>query len=66
MLWTNRHSERDLDEIQFIIAGYPGLTPVHLHFQNSAGRRVTVAANESFNVKRNEVLDAALDRWMEE
>jgi hypothetical protein len=39
---------------------------VLLHFQNSAGRRVTVAANETFNVKRSEVLEAALDRWMED
>jgi DNA polymerase-3 subunit alpha len=66
MLWTTRHSEFDLLEIKSAISKHPGTTPVLLHFQNSAGRRVTVAANESFNVKRNEVLDAALDRWMEE
>jgi len=39
---------------------------VLLHFQNSAGRRVTVAANESFNVKRGESLDTALDRWLQD
>jgi DNA polymerase-3 subunit alpha len=66
MLWTTRHSEMDLLEIKNAISKHPGTTPVLLHFQNSAGRRVTVAANESFNVKRSEALEAALDRWIEE
>jgi DNA polymerase-3 subunit alpha len=66
MLWTTRHSEMDLLEIKRTLAKHPGATPVLLHFQNSAGRRVTVAANESFNVKRSEELDSALDRWMGE
>ena len=66
MLWTTRHSERDLTEIMEALTKHPGNTPVLLHFQNSAGRRVTVAANESFNVKRNEALEASLDRWLEE
>ena len=66
MLWTNRHSERDLDDIQFIIAGYPGHTPVHLHFQNSAGRRVTVELGAAFNVKRSVELEDELARWIEE
>ncbi|MEI8039156.1 MAG: DNA polymerase III subunit alpha [Verrucomicrobiota bacterium] len=66
LLWTNRHGERDLNEIRQALAAHPGPTPVLLHFQNGAGRRVTVAANESFNVKRNAALDAALDRWLED
>jgi DNA polymerase-3 subunit alpha len=66
MLWTNRHSERDLEEIHFIIAGYPGHTPVHLHFQNSAGRRVTVEMGSAFNVKRSVELEDELARWIEE
>ena len=66
MLWTTRHSERDLADIMESLARHPGTTPVLLHFQNSAGRRVTIAANESFNVKRNEALYAALDRWIED
>ena len=53
-------------EIKSAIAKHPGETPVLLHFQNSAGRRVTVAANESFNVKRCEELESALDRWIED
>jgi len=65
MLWTTRHSEFDLLEIKSAISKHPGTTPVLLHFQNSAGRRVTVAANESFNVKRNDELEAALDRWLD-
>jgi DNA polymerase III subunit alpha len=66
MLWTTRHSEMDLLEIKRALARHPGATPVLLHFQNSAGRRVTVAANESFNVSRCEELDTALDRWIGE
>jgi DNA polymerase-3 subunit alpha len=64
MLWTTRHSEMDLLEIHNALSRHPGPTPVLLHFQNSAGRRVTVAANESFNIKRSEALEAALDRWL--
>ena len=66
LLWTTRHGERDLNEIRQALAAHPGTTPVLLHFQNSAGRRATVAANESFNVKRNSALDAALERWIED
>ncbi|RPJ32852.1 MAG: DNA polymerase III subunit alpha [Verrucomicrobiaceae bacterium] len=66
MLWTTRHSEMDLLEIRNALAKHPGPTPVLLHFQNSAGRRVTVAANESFSIKRSEALETALDRWLED
>jgi DNA polymerase-3 subunit alpha len=65
-LMTHRHSERDLDDIHFIIAGYPGHTPVHIHFQNSAGRRVTVELGTAFNVKRSVELEDELARWIEE
>ncbi len=64
MLWTTRHSEMDLLEIRNALSRHPGPTPVLLHFQNSAGRRVTVAANESFNVKRSQELESSLDRWL--
>ena len=37
-----------------------------LHFQNSVGRRITVAAGESYNAKRDEDLEEALGRWLEE
>ena len=66
MLWTTRHCEFDLLEIKNALAKHPGTTPVLLHFQNSAGRRVTVAANESFSVKRCEALESALGRWIED
>ena len=66
ILWTSRHSEMDLLEIRRALSKHPGKTPVLLHFQNSAGRRVTVAANEAFNVKRSVELEAALDRWIED
>ena len=66
MLWTTKHCEFDLMEIKSALAKHPGDTPVLLHFQNSAGRRVTVAANEAFNVKRCQELESALGRWMED
>ncbi len=66
MLWTTRHSERDLIEIKLALASHPGPTPVLLHFQNSAGRRITVAAGESFGVKRSEDLEEAIGKWLEE
>jgi DNA polymerase-3 subunit alpha len=66
MLWTTRHSDRDLLEIKLALDRHPGATPVVLHFQNSAGRRVTVAAGELFNVKRCEELEEALGRWLED
>jgi DNA polymerase-3 subunit alpha len=66
MLWTTRHGERDLDEIRAALIANPGNIPVLLHFQNSAGRRVTVEAGESFHVKRGPDLEDALDRWLEE
>ncbi len=66
MLWTTRHSERDLIEIKLALTNHPGTTPVLLHFQNSAGRRITVAAGESFGITRNEALEEALGRWLEE
>jgi len=37
-----------------------------LHSGNSAGRRLTIAAHESFNIKRNDALEAALARWLED
>ena len=65
MLWTTKHSEMDLEEIQRILSRHPGDTSVLLHFQNSAGKRVTVEAGEPFHVSRGKDLDTALDRWME-
>ncbi len=44
----------------------PCTTPVLRHFQNSAGRRITVAASESSNVKRDEDLEEVLGRWLKE
>ena len=66
MLWTTRHGERDLNEILDALIAHPGNTPVHLHFQNSAGKRVTVAVGESLAVKRSVDLEDALDRWLED
>ncbi len=65
-LWTTRHCEIDLMEIHNLLKQHPGKTPVLLHFQNSAGKRATVAADESFNIKRSPELELALGRWIEE
>lgn len=66
VLWTTRHSEMDLMEIEKILSKHPGKTPVLLHFQNSAGKRVTVEAAEKFNIRRNKELESALGRWIED
>ncbi len=65
-LWTTRHCEIDLMEIHNILKQHPGKTPVLLHFQNSAGKRATIEADESFHIRRSEELELALSRWIEE
>ena len=65
-MWTARHCERDLEEIKEALSAHPGKTPVWLHFQNSAGRRVTLEVGERFRVQRCPELDHRLDRWLEE
>ena len=64
-LWTARHSERDLSDIREALAANPGKVPVFLHFQNSAGRRATVELGEKHHVKRTEILEKALGRWID-
>jgi DNA polymerase-3 subunit alpha len=66
ILWTTRHGERDLLEIESALKAHPGDTAVLLHFQNSAGRRVTVEAGESYRVKRNAKLEESLARWLDD
>jgi len=64
-LWTARHCERDLEEILDAIRANPGKSRVVLHFQNSAGRRVTIEPSEEFRVRRGPALEQALGRWMD-
>jgi DNA polymerase-3 subunit alpha len=64
-LWTARHSERDLTEIRDTLTANPGKVPVFLHFQNSAGRRATVELGAAYHVKRTELLEKALGRWID-
>jgi DNA polymerase-3 subunit alpha len=66
MLWTTRHSERDLEDIAQILTAHPGPTPVLLHFQNSAGKRTTIETSPTYHVKRSPTLETALDRWTED
>ena len=65
LLWTHRHTEKDLEEIHYHITGHPGSTPVVLHFQNSAGKRLTLHPSETYSVKRSEELLNSLDRFIE-
>ena len=64
-LWTARHSKRDLTEIREALAANPGKVPVFLHFQNSAGKRATVELGEGYRVRRTDVLEKALGRWLD-
>jgi len=64
-LWTTRHTAVDLHDIKTALATSPGTTPVLLHFQNSAGRRLTLEAGESFRVRRSPTLLNALAKWID-
>lgn len=64
-LWTGRHSDRDLQEIQDALMASPGKIPVVLHFQNSVGKRATVELGSKYQVHRTEELEKALGRWMD-
>ena len=63
-LWTTRHGEGDINQIRNVLIEHPGETQVLLHFQNSAGRRVTVEAGGRYTITRSAALEEALDRWM--
>jgi len=63
-LWTTRHGESDINQIRNILIEHPGEIQVLLHFQNSAGRRVTVEAGERYTITRSAALEEALDRWL--
>jgi DNA polymerase-3 subunit alpha len=65
LLWTHRHTAKDLDEIRYHLTGHPGATPVILHFQNSAGKRLTLEPSETYFVKRTEELTQSLQRFIE-
>jgi len=66
LLWTHRHTAKDLEEIHYHVTGHPGTTPLILHFQNSAGKRLSLQTSETYSVKRSPELHQALDRFMEE
>ena len=66
LLLTQRHTAKDLEEIHYHITGHPGPTPLILHFQNSAGKRLSLQPSPIYHVKRSPELHQALDRFMEE
>lgn len=65
LLWTHLHSEKDLEEIHYHLTGHPGTTPVILHFQNSAGKRLTLQPSQTYSISRSEELLNALDKYTE-
>ncbi|MES2996466.1 MAG: DNA polymerase III subunit alpha [Verrucomicrobiota bacterium] len=66
LLWTHRHSDSDLLDIATVLTAHPGEIPVVIHFQDSAGRRVSMETGGTWKVKRCPALDAALDPWLPE
>lgn len=64
LLWTARHSETDVSEIAAILEKHPGSQPVLIHFQSSAGKRLTIETGGRWLVKRDAELESALDRWL--
>lgn len=66
ILWTNRHTSKDIEEIHYHLTGHPGSTPVIIHFQNSAGKRLSIQPSEIYCIKRSEELMRSLDRFIEE
>ena len=64
-LWTSKHDEKDLHEIKDILQRNPGKTNVLIHIQNSMGDRATLAASDSFLVRKSDSLEMALAKWME-
>ncbi|MCE2960276.1 MAG: DNA polymerase III subunit alpha [Akkermansiaceae bacterium] len=66
ILWTNRHTSKDIEEIHYHLTGHPGSTPVIIHFQNSAGKRLSIQPSEIYYIKRSEELMRSLDRFIEE
>ncbi|MEE2623981.1 MAG: DNA polymerase III subunit alpha, partial [Verrucomicrobiota bacterium] len=64
-LWVSRSEVEDLEEIQSVLASYPGETPVLLHMQSGTGKRATIECGEQFRVHKSESLTAALGRWMD-
>lgn len=66
ILWTHRHTVKDLEEIHYHLTGHPGKTPVILHFQNSSGKRVSIEPSDIYHIKRSDELMRALERFIEE
>ncbi len=65
LLWTHQHTDRDLAEIHYQLTEHPGPTAVLLHFQNSAGKRLSLQPAVKFFVKRTPELLQSLDRFIE-
>jgi DNA polymerase III subunit alpha len=66
ILLTHRHTTKDLEEIHYHLTGHPGPTPVIIHFQNSAGKRISIQPSEIYYIKRSDELVRSLDRFIEE
>jgi hypothetical protein len=63
-LWTGRSTPEDLQKIKNILAEYPGKTPVLMHIQSGAGKRVTMELPEKYHAIFNVALQRELAPWM--
>ncbi|MGB2455264.1 MAG: DNA polymerase III subunit alpha, partial [Akkermansiaceae bacterium] len=63
-LWTGRSTPDDLEKIKNILAEYPGKTPVMMHIQSGAGKRVTMELPEKYYATFNVALQRELAPWM--
>ena len=63
-LWTGRSTPDDLQKIKNILAEYPGKTPVLMHIQSGAGKRVTMELPEKYHATFNVALQRELSPWM--
>ena len=63
-LWTGRSTPDDLQKIKNILAEYPGKTPVMMHIQSGAGKRVTMELPEKYYATFNVALQRELAPWM--
>ena len=63
-LWTGRSSPEDLQKIKNILVEYPGKTPVLMHIQSGAGKRVTMELPEKYHTTFNVALQRELAPWM--
>ena len=64
-LYTSRHTNSDLENIQSVIKQYPGKSPVTLHIRNTLGKRVALELDASFNIDKSPKIEQVLARYID-